>query len=103
MAKTAKKKKTIRSIPQQRTSVRELDPKVRVKNFEEVNCGYTLEQALNESERCLLCPDPACANPIPVTSPNQLRVAAGALGDFFGPGTTVGIPFAAQLGVRISF
>jgi hypothetical protein len=38
-----------------------------------------------------------------ITSPNQLRVAAGALGDFFGPGTTVGIPFAAQLGIRVSF
>jgi len=25
------------------------------------------------------------------------------LGDFFGPGTTVGIPFAAQLGIRLSF
>ncbi len=39
----AKKKKTIRSIPQQRTPVREQDPKARVKNFEEVNCGYSLE------------------------------------------------------------
>ena len=37
------------------------------------------------------------------TSLKQLGVPAGALGDFFGPGTTVGIPFAAQLGVRISF
>jgi hypothetical protein len=25
------------------------------------------------------------------------------LGDFFGPGTTVGIPFAAQVGVRLTF
>ncbi len=50
-----------------------------------------------------LCPDPTCANPIPVTSPKQLRVAAGALGDFFGPGTTVGIPFAAQVGARFTF
>jgi len=33
----------------------------------------------------------------------DLRVPAGALGDFFGPGTTVGIPFAAQLGIRITF
>jgi len=31
------------------------------------------------------------------TSPNQLRLAGGALGDFFGPGTTVGIPFAGQV------
>ena len=38
-----------------------------------------------------------------ITSLKQLEVPAGALGDFFGPGTTVGIPFAAQLGVRVSF
>ena len=60
MAKAVKKKKTIRSIPQQRTPVRELDPQVRVKNFEEVNCGYSLNEALNEAERCLLCPEPGC-------------------------------------------
>jgi hypothetical protein len=34
---------------------------------------------------------------------NDLKVPAGALGDFFGPGTTVGIPFAAQFGFRFSF
>ena len=48
-----------------------------------------------------LCPTPACN--VPVTNPNQLLQPAGALGDFFGPGTTVGIPFAAQLGVRATF
>ena len=48
-----------------------------------------------------LCPTPACN--VPVTSASQLRVPAGALGDFFGPGTTVGIPFAAQLGLRVTF
>lgn len=62
----AKKKKTIRTIPQQRTPVREQDPKARVMNFSEVSCGYTLEEALNESERCLLCPDPACVAGCPV-------------------------------------
>ncbi|MGH7745321.1 MAG: hypothetical protein ACREQ5_11075, partial [Candidatus Dormibacteria bacterium] len=46
---------------------------------------------------------PACTNMQPITSLNQLRVPAGALGDFFGPGTTVGIPFAAQLGARLTF
>jgi hypothetical protein len=35
---------------------------------------------------------------VPITSSKQFLVPAGALGDFFGPGTTVGIPFAAQLG-----
>jgi len=49
------------------------------------------------------CLNAACTQTQPITSLNQLRVPAGALGDFFGPGTTVGIPFAAQLGARLSF
>ena len=47
--------------------------------------------------------DCTAANLIPVTSLKQLEIPAGGLGDFFGPGTTVGIPFAAQLGVRVTF
>ena len=43
------------------------------------------------------------ANSVPLTSLKQLEIPEGALGDFFGPGTTVGIPFAAQLGVRLTF
>ena len=50
-----------------------------------------------------ICSNAGCAVQTPITSFNQLRVAAGALGDFFGPGTTVGIPFAAQMGLRIDF
>ena len=50
-----------------------------------------------------LCGDATCSALIPITSLNQLRKPAGAVGDFFGPGTTVGIPFAAQLGVRVTF
>jgi len=50
-----------------------------------------------------LCASAACTTLVPITSLNQVRVPAGTLGDFFGPGTTVGIPFAAQLGVRLSF
>jgi len=49
------------------------------------------------------CANPACTAPLPLTNLNPLRVPGGALGDFFGPGTTVGIPFAAQLGVRLTF
>ena len=60
------KKRTIRTIPQKRTPVREQDPHERVKNFAEVNCGYNLAEALNEAERCLLCPDPACVAGCPV-------------------------------------
>ncbi len=49
------------------------------------------------------CLNAACSQTQPITSANQLRVPSGALGDFFGPGTTVGIPFAAQVGIRLSF
>ena len=55
----------------------------------------------NPANATQLCPTPTTCRPI--TSLKDLRAPAGALGDFFGPGTTVGIPFAAQLGVKISF
>ena len=50
-----------------------------------------------------ICTNPACTATVPVTSLKQLEIPAGALGDFFGPGTTVGIPFAAQIGARVTF
>jgi hypothetical protein len=50
-----------------------------------------------------ICVDGNCKSLQPITSIKQLRLPAGGLGDFFGPGTTVGIPFAAQLGVRLNF
>lgn len=60
------KKRTVRSIPQQRTPVRELDAVVRSRNFEEVNCGYDEQEALLESQRCLFCPEPKCIAGCPV-------------------------------------
>jgi hypothetical protein len=57
----------------------------------------------NLANATAFCLNPACTQTQPITSLNQLRVPAGALGDFFGPGTTVGIPFAAQLGVKLTF
>ena len=51
-----------------------------------------------------VCTDfPTCNQLVPVTSLKQLEIPAGGLGDFFGPGTTVGIPFAAQFGIRVTF
>jgi Carboxypeptidase regulatory-like domain/TonB dependent receptor len=50
-----------------------------------------------------LCLNAACSSTRPIHSIKDLRVPAGALGDFFGPGTTVGIPFSAQLGVKFTF
>jgi Carboxypeptidase regulatory-like domain/TonB dependent receptor len=57
----------------------------------------------NLANATAFCLNPACTLIQPITSLNQLRYPAGALGDFFGPGTTVGIPFAAQLGIKLSF
>jgi hypothetical protein len=50
-----------------------------------------------------ICTNALCTSTQPVTRLGQLAIPAGGLGDFFGPGTTVGIPFAAQIGVRLTF
>jgi len=50
-----------------------------------------------------ICTNPSCTQTAAITSLKQLEIPEGALGDFFGPGTTVGIPFAAQLGIRVTF
>jgi len=57
----------------------------------------------NLSNATAFCLDPACTQTRPITSLSQLRAPAGALGDFFGLGATVGIPFAAQLGLKFIF
>jgi hypothetical protein len=57
----------------------------------------------NLANATAFCLNAGCSATQPIASLNQLRVPAGGLGDFFGPGTTVGIPFAAQLGIRLSF
>lgn len=60
------KKRTIRSIPQDRTPMAERPALERARDFGEVACGYTLEQAARESERCLFCPDQPCVRGCPV-------------------------------------
>jgi glutamate synthase (NADPH) small chain len=62
----AAKKKTIRTIPQERTPMREQDPKERARNFSEVACGYLVEDALREADRCLQCADEPCVRGCPV-------------------------------------
>jgi glutamate synthase (NADPH/NADH) small chain len=61
-----KKKKTIRMIPQARTPAHEQDPQERARNFKEVNCGYLVEDAQLEAERCLMCPEQPCVSGCPV-------------------------------------
>ena len=53
------KKKPRQKMPEQ-------DPKERIKNFEEVPLGFTLEMAKLEAERCLQCANPSCVNGCPV-------------------------------------
>jgi hypothetical protein len=57
----------------------------------------------NLANATAFCLNASCTETQAITSLGQLRYPAGALGDFFGPGTTVGIPFAAQLGIKLSF
>ena len=59
-------KKTIRTIPQDRTSMRVQEPETRVGNFLEVALGYNAEEAHNEAERCLMCPEAFCVAGCPV-------------------------------------
>ena len=49
-----------------RVKMNELDPKYRITNNEEVNCGLNADQAMNEAARCLDCPDPTCMQGCPV-------------------------------------
>jgi glutamate synthase (NADPH) small chain len=58
-----KKSKKIK-IP--RTKIAQQDPGVRVNNFNEVELGYTEEEALAESSRCLMCKKPKCIEGCPV-------------------------------------
>ncbi|MBW2984081.1 NADPH-dependent glutamate synthase [Candidatus Woesearchaeota archaeon] len=49
-----------------RTPMREQEPDKRNRNFDEVNLGYTEEQAIMEAARCLQCKKPQCVEGCPV-------------------------------------
>jgi len=49
-----------------RVPMREQDPEVRRRNFDEVTLGYTLEEAVQEAKRCLQCKKPMCVEGCPV-------------------------------------
>ncbi len=46
--------------------MRQQDPRERVNNFAEVACGFSLDDALLEAERCLMCPEQPCVAGCPV-------------------------------------
>lgn len=47
--------------------VREQEPAVRAKNFEEVCLGYNKEEAMKEAERCINCKNAQCVKGCPVS------------------------------------
>lgn len=49
-----------------KVKMREQDPHVRARNFEEVPFGYTTEEAIAEASRCLACKKPGCREGCPV-------------------------------------
>lgn len=47
------------------TPVRELEPKKRIGNFDEVCLGYNQEEAVKEASRCIQCKNPTCMDGCP--------------------------------------
>jgi glutamate synthase (NADPH/NADH) small chain len=67
-----------------RTHMPELDPQVRSHNFEEVNLGLPVAEAITEATRCLACAKPACVNKCPVGVKIKDVVALIHAGDYLG-------------------
>jgi len=65
-----------------RVPVREQDPKVRARNFEEVSYGYNKEEAMLEASRCLNCKKPLCVTGCPVNIQIPDFITRVAEGDF---------------------
>ena len=65
-----------------RVPVREQDPKVRARNFEEVSYGYNKEEAMLEASRCLHCKNPLCVTGCPVNINIPGFIAEVLAGDF---------------------
>lgn len=50
-----------------RVPVREQDPQVRAKNFDEVCLGYNADEAVEEAQRCIGCKNAKCVQGCPVS------------------------------------
>ena len=58
--------KKFKDLPEHAMKMPERDAKERSRNFEEVNLGYTMADALVEAERCIQCARPTCIAGCPV-------------------------------------
>jgi len=71
-------------IVAQRTPMPHQDAKERVRNFNEVACGYTAEMAQAEAARCLQCKNAPCVKGCPVEIDIPGFIAMMRDGDFAG-------------------
>ncbi len=67
-----------------KTQMNEIDPNVRIRNFDEVATGYTEEQAIKEAQRCLNCKNRPCVSGCPVHVPIPDFIECVVAGDFKG-------------------
>ena len=58
--------KKIKELAPHQTKMPERDAKVRSGTFDEVNLGYSLQDAMQEAERCIQCAKPTCISGCPV-------------------------------------
>lgn len=65
-----------------RTPMREQDPGIRGKNFLEVPYGYSIEEAMLEASRCIMCKKPKCIDGCPVEIQIPQFLAAIRDGEF---------------------
>ena len=75
-------KKEKEKVPRQPMS--EQDPKLRLRNFEEVPFGYSPETAMVEASRCLQCKNPSCMPGCPVEIDIPAFIASIKECDFAG-------------------
>jgi len=58
--------KKFKDLPPHAVKMPERDALERSRNFKEVNLGYSLHDALEEAERCIMCTKPTCIEGCPV-------------------------------------
>jgi len=72
-----------------RVAMRERDPRVRARDFDEVPCGYTDDEARREAGRCLNCRNAACVRGCPVEVKIPEFIGQIARGEFAAAARTI--------------
>ena len=65
-----------------RVPVREQEPQVRAKNFDEVCLGYNAEEAVEEAHRCIGCKNAKCLQGCPLSINIPVFIAQVKVGKF---------------------